>query len=81
MFDLDLIRKNYKELSAKIETTKKRLGRPLTLSGKNSLLAFVCRSAAQRFQTGSRLCRFCTRPRGHAGCYRPNGTVAIHELR
>lgn len=34
MFDLDLIRKNYKELSAKVEFAKKHLGRPLTLSEK-----------------------------------------------
>jgi aconitate hydratase len=34
MFDLELIRKNYKELSAKIEKTKKHLNRPLSLSEK-----------------------------------------------
>lgn len=34
MFDLDLIQKNYEELSAKINATKKHLGRPLTLSEK-----------------------------------------------
>jgi aconitate hydratase len=34
MFDLDLIKKNYQELSAKIEKTKKHLNRPLSLSEK-----------------------------------------------
>lgn len=34
MFDLDLIRKNYKELSTKVEFAKKHLGRPLALSEK-----------------------------------------------
>ena len=34
MFDLELIRKNYKELSAKIEKAKKHLNRPLSLSEK-----------------------------------------------
>jgi len=34
MFDLDLISKNYQELSAKIELTKKHLNRPLSLSEK-----------------------------------------------
>jgi aconitate hydratase len=34
MFDLDLITKNYQELSAKIEKAKKHLNRPLTLSEK-----------------------------------------------
>jgi aconitate hydratase len=34
MFDLNLISKNYKELSAKIEKVKKHLNRPLTLSEK-----------------------------------------------
>ncbi len=34
MFDLELIKKNYQELSAKIEKTKKHLNRPLTLSEK-----------------------------------------------
>ncbi|MFY9151032.1 MAG: aconitate hydratase [Prolixibacteraceae bacterium] len=34
MFDLDLIQKNYEELSAKITEVKKHLGRPLTLSEK-----------------------------------------------
>lgn len=34
MFDLDLISKNYQELSAKIELAKKHLNRPLSLSEK-----------------------------------------------
>src|SRR5665647_2645733 len=34
MFDLELIKKNYKELSAKIENTKKHLNRASTLSEK-----------------------------------------------
>jgi len=34
MFDLDLITKNYQELSAKIEKAKRHLNRPLTLSEK-----------------------------------------------
>ncbi len=34
MFDLELIKKNYQELSAKIEKSKKRLNRALTLSEK-----------------------------------------------
>jgi aconitate hydratase len=34
MFDLDLITKNYQELSAKIEKAKKHLNRPLSLSEK-----------------------------------------------
>jgi aconitate hydratase len=34
MFDLDLITKNYQELSSKIEKAKKHLNRPLTLSEK-----------------------------------------------
>jgi aconitate hydratase len=34
MFDLDLISKNYQELSAKIENVKKHLNRPLSLSEK-----------------------------------------------
>jgi len=34
MFDLDLIKKNYAELSAKVSKAKKHLNRPLTLSEK-----------------------------------------------
>ena len=34
MFDLDLISKNYQELSAKVEKAKKHLNRPLSLSEK-----------------------------------------------
>ncbi len=34
MFDLDLIQKNYKELSVKVEKAKKHLNRPLSLTEK-----------------------------------------------
>lgn len=34
MFDLDLIQKNYKELSVKVENAKKHLNRPLSLTEK-----------------------------------------------
>jgi hypothetical protein len=38
MFDLELIKKTYEELGAKVEKAKQRLQRPLTLSEKFCML-------------------------------------------
>jgi aconitate hydratase len=53
MFDLDLIQKNYKELSAKVEKAKKHLNRPLSLSEKILYAHLFADQPVQDFKRGA----------------------------
>ncbi|HYC29091.1 MAG TPA: aconitase family protein, partial [Chitinophagaceae bacterium] len=51
VFDLDLIKKNYSELPAKVSATRQLLGRPLTLSEK-ILYAHTFQPVANVYERG-----------------------------
>jgi hypothetical protein len=73
VFDLDLIKKVYAEMPAKVDAARKSLGRPLTLAEK-ILYAHLWKGVEIKdFERGKSLCGFCTGPGGHAGCNCTNG--------
>jgi aconitate hydratase len=53
MFDLDLIQKNYKELSVKVEKAKKHLNRPLSLTEKILYAHLFADQEVKDFKRGS----------------------------
>ena len=55
LFDLDLIKKVYRELPTKVQTARNLLGRPMTLAEK-ILYSHSFKPATKTYERGKRLC-------------------------
>ena len=75
---IELIEAVYANLDQRVGALRERLGRPLTLAEKilgNHLDEPMPRSR------GRQLCRFPSRPSGHARRNRPDGLAPVHDRR
>ena len=78
-FDIEMI-KMYSAMPSKVNAAKQALGRPLTLAEK-ILFSHLHDDQPCKTLSAQNICKFCARPRRHAGCYSPNGFVAVHAGR